>query len=263
MLWNPITGKSVKIPGAPIMSDISVFNVGVGFDPSSNDVKVVAILDPPGLLRPSFGSHNVAIYSLSSGTWRTKKADVKYTWYYMAKPLVSGGALHWLARVRGQNHHSRITPTHIASFHLETETFTFTALPTQGETIFPLLVDESLAIIDVPNNLSISPCHIWVMKHEQEKLYSWTRWYSTYPPLTTAYQKLERLRFLSMYVEIFVSTATKLLIVIQGNEVDSYKLEDDGVKYLGTCFVPYSAEGLLLTPHVESLLLNQGSRFTP
>ena len=217
---------------------------------------MVVIIDPTGLLGPSLRGHIVAIYSLSSGTWRTKNMDVTRGWYYMARPLVSGRALRWLAGVA-----PRVTPSHTASFHLDTETFTFTALPTKGEMIFPLLVDESFAVIDIPNRSNL-PCHIWVMQHEQEP-YSWTRWYSSYMPLT-AYHKLKRLWFQSKCAEIFIERATKRLIVIERNMVNSYKLTNDGVKYLGTCCAPYSAESLLLlTPYVESLLLHQGLRFTP
>ena len=74
----------------------------------------------------------------------------------------------------------------------------------------------------------------------------------------------QKMGFQSKFAEIFIERATKHLIVIECNMVNSYKLTNDDVKYLGTCCVPYYVESLLLLiPRVESVLLRQGLRFTP
>ena len=72
-----------------------------GFDPSSSDyhhevdLKVVAV--PNLFVLRSVA--NLAIYSLQSGSWRTKNmnVDLEYETYLKWTPLLHDGALYWLA----------------------------------------------------------------------------------------------------------------------------------------------------------------------
>ncbi|KAJ8431377.1 hypothetical protein Cgig2_027971 [Carnegiea gigantea] len=190
-LWNPWTRKSLLIPRSPIRHPPIIRSVvGFGFVPfSSNNVNIIKVeaLDTTPRSHYSNKVDNVAIYSLKSRAWRTKSMDVtsSFTWYFLAhKPPVSGGALHWLALRDDYDHDSGPLATHIASFDLMTEEFSFAQLPCfyeggdNGRVLAPIVVGGMLGIFDV------SPSHIciWVMQKNNDDTgikVSWTKWYST------------------------------------------------------------------------------------
>ncbi|XP_052184039.1 F-box protein At3g07870-like isoform X2 [Diospyros lotus] len=100
-LWNPSIRKIVTLPkpGIPFESHRALMLVlGFGFDPKSNDYKVVRIVYFHG----RNGLHKllpmVELYTLSTGTWRGISAVVPP--YVISNFLLQAnvnGAVHWIA----------------------------------------------------------------------------------------------------------------------------------------------------------------------
>ncbi|XP_042477783.1 F-box protein CPR1-like [Macadamia integrifolia] len=103
-LWNPSTKRHRKLPFSPTESldpyeKCDSFNLGLGYDPTSDDYKLVRIAQFSGSRFKSYSNSEVKVYSLSSNSWRNIP--------YMAKPfflinnpgfgVLANSALHWVA----------------------------------------------------------------------------------------------------------------------------------------------------------------------
>jgi hypothetical protein len=82
VLWNPATRESKKLPQFHRPQDETdpVYDFGLGFDPKTNDYKVIRIL--------TFSSQcEVAVYSLRSDSWRVIDSSLNPS-YELHLPLV-------------------------------------------------------------------------------------------------------------------------------------------------------------------------------
>lgn len=247
-LVNPSTKRALDLPRAPIAPLINKFNAAVGFDPLSNDVKVVVI---PATLKASYYKvEAMAIYKLSTRSWMSMSVinnnNSSCSWYLKAhRPLFSGGALHWLAR--DANNEDDHCPTHVAIFNLGTEKFNFIRLPngdkvTEDKARFPLLIGESMGVLDVTSQR----LNIRVMRKHGKHL-SWTKWFRSNIPINTYNQFRSWCDCALLLVENF----GKLLI--KGDSVRSYDFETRRFEQL----TAYNAEKYI-GHHVESLAFHKG-----
>jgi F-box interacting protein len=99
-LWNPCVRKYVKLPYPNVTFEIrdEIFHsIGFGFDPKTNDYKVVRMVslwdDPDCKDRPK-----VEVYTLSTGEWRTVTPVLSplCILHDCPTPAFVNGALHWI-----------------------------------------------------------------------------------------------------------------------------------------------------------------------
>jgi F-box interacting protein len=99
-LWNPCVRKYVKLPYPNVTFEIrdGIFHsIGFGFDPKTNDYKVVRMVslwdDPDCKDRPK-----VEVYTLSTGEWRTVTPVLSplCILHDCPTPAFVNGALHWI-----------------------------------------------------------------------------------------------------------------------------------------------------------------------
>ncbi|KAK9987370.1 hypothetical protein SO802_032321 [Lithocarpus litseifolius] len=104
-LWNPCVRKLLQFPIPRVTFDIYGMHpasFGFGFDPKTNDYKVVRILPifsfplDSGISRPV-----VEVFSLSTGEWRMLSASASLppicAIISSGPPAFANGALHWIA----------------------------------------------------------------------------------------------------------------------------------------------------------------------
>ena len=179
-LWNPCVRKFLQLPHPNVRcathTDADFYaSIGFGFDPTTNDYKVVRLLT----FACTSSRTEVEIYSLSSGEWRMLSSSLAPKWALGPRqPLAFlNGALHWVAfRAINVNkaHHF------VLVFDLGDEVFREILLP---EELPPYTHDGFLcAYVSIYGN-SIALFHddysslrlnIWVMIH-YGVVSSWTK----------------------------------------------------------------------------------------
>ncbi|KAK3025701.1 hypothetical protein RJ639_041706 [Escallonia herrerae] len=182
-------------------------NMGFGFDPHSNEYKVIRIAelheddeDGAGYV---FHSVNVEIYDLSTDSWRGIDAVVPYVWYFPCSQLLFNGAFHWWAY---EEEHG---DEWILYFHISTEVFQqirlpdVCAVPDGNERAF-LVLNESIALL-LFNSSDQTSFDIWLMT-EYGVAESWTK-HSTIGPLV----QVERPVLFSKY-ELLLEKANGQLV---------------------------------------------------
>ncbi|KAE8021691.1 hypothetical protein FH972_007561 [Carpinus fangiana] len=102
VLWNPATRESKKLPQFHRPQDETdpVYDFGLGFDPKTNDYKVIRIL--------TFSSQcEVAVYSLRADSWRVIDSSLNpsYELHSPRYPSYLNGVHHWWAHEKGNMDH--------------------------------------------------------------------------------------------------------------------------------------------------------------
>ena len=130
-LWNPCVRKFLKLPD-PNITDFTLgeftASIGFGFDPKTNDYKVVMVATLLHRLHHSKSRPMVAVYSLSTGKWRMFKDHVVPTCAVRGREPQAfvNGALHWLAWKRTND---RKFHPFVLVLHLGDEVFREISLP--------------------------------------------------------------------------------------------------------------------------------------
>uniref|UniRef100_A0A5B6YYZ6 F-box domain-containing protein n=1 Tax=Davidia involucrata TaxID=16924 RepID=A0A5B6YYZ6_DAVIN len=172
VIWNPSIRKSVTLPkpGFTFVPQGACL-LGFGFDPLSNDYKVVRIVYQPENYNFRVPP-NVELYTLSSGTWRSICADALPYVVYNFFPLSAfvNGAVHWVA--------SSLCSL-IVAFDMGTEVFRELPLPdgvanTDVLKLSITVLGTSLAVIQYEKIWQSDYCWVWVMK-EYGVVKSWTK----------------------------------------------------------------------------------------
>ncbi|KAH7575346.1 hypothetical protein ACOSQ2_005406 [Xanthoceras sorbifolium] len=189
VLWNPSAGFCVSLRVRPFIGNILDPIYGFGFDPRTNDYKVVKIVYGVKSLYPNKSPQIVDIFALSEGKWRNITAPAaplyiineKLSWVYV------NGAIHWIAHYElDQVLYSRKMV--VGLFDMSEEVFKELQMP---EIIMTERIasekTQKLSIGDMNHSLSLlhyytqwenSPsydgCCIWVMK-EYGVVESWTK----------------------------------------------------------------------------------------
>ncbi|XP_059670006.1 F-box/kelch-repeat protein At3g23880-like [Cornus florida] len=167
-LWNPTIQKLMRLPPARLSSLLQGLirqTMGFGFDPVTDDYKVVRIVYPGDRTLPQ-----VDIFSLRTGRWRNiSHLGLQYTISDLAPQACLNGAVHWLAE-----------GWVIVSFHMGNEVFSEIVVPdgsgfgSPGSSSLVAKFQESLSLIHVQTTSSNFNCCIWVMK-EYGISESWTK----------------------------------------------------------------------------------------
>ncbi|KAJ0701619.1 putative F-box domain-containing protein [Helianthus annuus] len=109
-LWNLSIRRRVRVPSPPFISPLkSSMAVGFGFDPITDDYKIVAI---------DFEEHKTFVYSLKNEYW-SEVPSPSYRLLYMSisKPYFFNEILHWVV-VPQDPHPSRFILTFNVSSHV-------------------------------------------------------------------------------------------------------------------------------------------------
>ncbi|GLT49813.1 hypothetical protein SLA2020_233440 [Shorea laevis] len=122
VIWNPSTKKhwTILTPPRPDFTD----SVGLGYDSTLDDYKVVNIMGPPQHIPTT-----IQCLRLRTGTWNTAVNDVKYEGFKVAPEAGKSvnGSIYWIARVWDSDQFPTIF--FMVRFDLETETLKEEKLP--------------------------------------------------------------------------------------------------------------------------------------
>ncbi|KAA8524834.1 hypothetical protein F0562_011257 [Nyssa sinensis] len=172
VIWNPSIRKSVTLPkpGFKFVPHGACL-LGFGFDPLSNDYKVVRIVYQPENYNFKVPP-NVELYTLSSGIWRSISAAAPPYVVFNFFPLSTfiNGAVHWVA--------SSLC-SFIVAFDMGTEAFRELPLPdsvanTDVLKLSITVLGTSLTVIQYEKIWQSDYCWVWVMK-QYGVVESWTK----------------------------------------------------------------------------------------
>ncbi|KAK3015961.1 hypothetical protein RJ639_007074 [Escallonia herrerae] len=159
----------------------STIGAGFGFDPLSNEYKVIRIAElheDDESWGYKFHSVKVEIYNLSTNCWREIDAVVPFVWFFPCSELLFNGHFHWWADDDDHGGESML------SFHITTEVFQqiglpeICAFPDGNERAF-LILNESIALL-LFNSSEQTSFDIWLMT-EYGVAESWTKEFTIGP----------------------------------------------------------------------------------
>lgn len=167
-LWNPSIRRRLALPHHPSLNNISVGStatVGIGFDPITDDYKIVVI--PYSTYNGA--AHKSLVYTINTGTWRAIASPATPFYYVKSRACFINGALHWVVMrypIDKQNGHC-----YIMSFDVSTEVFGSRLLPgpPTGATRDLTIINGSLAMFSSEGH----NCRIWVSR-EYNNYTSWS-----------------------------------------------------------------------------------------
>ncbi|KAL2932211.1 Hydroquinone glucosyltransferase [Bienertia sinuspersici] len=101
-LWNPWTGKHEKVPcpNFQLVHSSNTFhclNHGFGYDPTTDDYKIVSILQQQSRLKGGTIDTEVQVFSLKTKSWKCMQ-HFPYFICYPSSGVLTNGAFHWVAR---------------------------------------------------------------------------------------------------------------------------------------------------------------------
>lgn len=235
ILWNPSIRKYAIIPSSPV-SHLRLIDLGFGYDPVSNDYKVVAIMHSEAQ-----SCRIIDVYQLSTGNWRTIVVDVMSNGWYLFQKVYFNGAMHWLA---GYDDPGGYNISHIVSFDLGTEVISYIELPVEEEDDllerkcrFPLVFSGSLAVFDIS---SIKSC-LWVMEDKGwVKLYAGESPWDAYQLINGEFQVINNLVYSKNQELLFNPGSGLVSYNLESRELRTYIHDADCTTYIGN--------------HVESLV---------
>ncbi|KAK8506396.1 hypothetical protein V6N12_034130 [Hibiscus sabdariffa] len=177
-LWNPSTRRSRMLPTARIMFSprrlsFRVIFYGLGYDPISDDFKLVRLVQFSGRTGELFASE-VKVYSLKTNSWRMIKDS---PFYLKALRGVYGAlannALHWVGSEKPSD-----TRTIIVAFDLGTEEYRAVELPDcLGGKFCVSLYDMRGCLCVIATHWEVGVIDIWIMKEYGVKE-SWIKFIS-------------------------------------------------------------------------------------
>lgn len=147
MLCNPVIGKVHKLPTIEFCGT----TLGLGFDPSNNDYKVVAIARIPSI--------SVHVYTFSTGTWRNinnYSEGIEYGRY--SPSILIEGTIVWVI-----NYYQK--GSRMMSFDVKCEVFDYIALPPDDSTCwrYPVVHRKGVGLLDL-DLLGNHSSSLWVME---------------------------------------------------------------------------------------------------
>uniref|UniRef100_A0A5B6YXE8 F-box domain-containing protein n=1 Tax=Davidia involucrata TaxID=16924 RepID=A0A5B6YXE8_DAVIN len=239
VIWNPSIRKSVFLPkpGFTFVPHGACL-LGFGFDPLSNDYKVVRIVYQPENYNFKVPP-KVELYTLSTGTWRSicAAAPPYVVYNFFSLSAFMNGAVHWVA----SSVHSLIV-----AFDLGAEVFREIMMPDSAAhtDVLKLCVSvlgTSLALVQYEKIWQSDYCWVWVMK-EYGVVESWTKLLTI--DMREGIRQVVGFRKNS---EVLLSARVKGMI--------SYDPKIQQIKYLG---IHGSNRSFYADPYVESLVLLKG-----
>ncbi|XP_050209264.1 F-box/kelch-repeat protein At3g23880-like [Mercurialis annua] len=257
ILWNPTIRKYVIVPVPCISSDqIFMFVLGFGFDPKSNEYKLVRIV-----YRMSNNGRNVDIrprvevYELSKNAWRSSNSLTapKYVISELSLQVFLNGAVHWIG-YNPRQAGSDFRDPGVVLFDLSKEMFEEMMLPDslRGLSVLDLSIlayGKLLSLVEYTRNspsqwMRYGSCSIWVMK-EYGNVESWSKQFTI--DLQAGVGKL-----------LGIKNDEVMLMVESDGELVSYDSKNQSINHIGTKGI---VKSFRLEAYVETLeLLEFNSR---
>ncbi|XP_074306289.1 F-box protein At3g07870-like [Silene latifolia] len=234
-LWNPSIRKAVEIPLPRIVQSGFDTECAFGFDPITNDYKIVASLYFHG---ENYFLKFVEIYTMSKNSWKfleTEKCPSLLDKHHPKTYL--DGLIYWIGIDPIEN-----TPkgkfSHLVSFNVDKEALNYIDLPNceifggTNHERFPIIFNRSIAIMDI----YFEHTNIWARENN-----TWAKKYTI------------NLRLFQKYV--YLKSDGNLLHCGEQGGVNSYNLESKEVNVVAKSykFVP-SFTGC----YMESMMLLNG-----
>ena len=248
-LWNPCVRSYVKLPYPNFTfedGDEFIHSIGFGFDPKTNDYKVVRMVslrDDPDCRkdRPT-----VEVYTLSTGEWRTVTPVLSpiCILHECETPAFVNGALHWIGFRRNEYDDYQLR-YFVLVFNLGDEVFHEISLPELPE----YNPNQDSSELSVVNRNSIALFHencfrgfldIWVMK-EYGVASSWTK----------VFTFTEHNPEVDLPLALGFRRNSELVLEMQSLQLISLDLGNQNMKDLGINTYSYTFVG----SYVESLVL--------
>ncbi|GJU30444.1 F-box/kelch-repeat protein-like protein [Tanacetum coccineum] len=164
-LWNPSIRRKLTVPAYP--SSYKRVSFGFGFDPISNDYKIVAMSYSYYEDTQSF------IYSVKTNSW-SKIVSPATNVYGVAceshDACLLNGTLHWVVRCELND----IKQCSIITFDLSTNVFGFISLPYPSLRFYNLRIIKGCLAVMCMSRDGGNHCSIWVMR-EYNNVASWTK----------------------------------------------------------------------------------------
>ncbi|XP_030963632.1 F-box/kelch-repeat protein At3g23880-like [Quercus lobata] len=247
VIWNPSIRKFITLP-KPCIRVKSVVHEAFGFDPRTNDYKVVRIAFPRRTQSSEMAKIPlVEIYSLNEGSWRITSAGNSFSpgfsFVDRGRPSASlNGAVHFVVR----DWDNKSDPS-VLSFDLGDEVFRMISVPngafSTSDYVHTSVIGGSLSLLchdsytygHAVNNC----CSIWVMK-EYGVVDSWTKQFTV---------NLNGGLLLGLQKNGNMLVETKLPLHC---EISSYDPKSKQVKNLGICGMSYT---FFVDNYMENLVL--------
>ncbi|XP_062152760.1 F-box/kelch-repeat protein At3g06240-like [Alnus glutinosa] len=185
VLWNPSIQKAISLP-KPNLQFHGSFDqsVGFGYEPMTDDYKLVRLVYPRGTNHYPFIAFNdnivsplVEVYTLRTGIWRSVTArGPPYIIKMWSSSVFVNGALHWPANTRRNQNPFRNV---IVWFNMKDEAFGEVGMPESLQGVEYLdvrvfLVDGLLALVPRVSYGNEASQAVWVMK-EYGAVESWSK----------------------------------------------------------------------------------------
>ncbi|KAL5538660.1 hypothetical protein UlMin_045422 [Ulmus minor] len=178
-LWNPFTRRSINLPIPETHAKRNAcskkyhnYNYGFGYDPISDDYKLVRIFGFRKDCKCSDGW--LMIYSLKSNSW-TRVGDFPYSFFDCSDGIIFDNALHWVVYPK----EASIAYQFILAFDLVNEEYRKVPIPhtdNDNGRVF-CLVGTLGSCLSVNYILRWQCTDVWVMKEYGVKE-SWTKLFS-------------------------------------------------------------------------------------
>jgi F-box interacting protein len=240
VLWNPATRESKMVPPFPRQQDLDFLtHIGFGFDPKTNDYKVVRIMNF------LFQHCEVQVYHLSTNSWRVLDSSPNPS-YFIHPPRFSSylnGVYYWWARVHEDGYMGR---QFLFSFDMSNEVFQEVLPPPfEGHNC----IDQDIAVINETVTL-ILPCNFDI------ELNVWTEiWVLNECGVETTWTKILTIRQIPVFLDLLQLREDGLVVLIDADQC--LVLYDPRTQEARNLQI-YEARSAQLVSYTESLVLLNG-----
>ncbi|KAL7593413.1 hypothetical protein Lser_V15G35176 [Lactuca serriola] len=148
-LWNPSIRRKVRVAECPRSSELALGGIGFGFDPISDDYKIVWI---------SYEKDTSFVYAVKTGTWCEIASPKPEFTYVRREAFLFKGVLHW------EVNHFDLDFSCILTFDLSTHVFgmiPFPGLAPDWLTTRLTTIQDSLALICYRMSIDDSWILVW------------------------------------------------------------------------------------------------------
>ncbi|KNA13791.1 hypothetical protein SOVF_113610 [Spinacia oleracea] len=251
ILWNPSINSSINVPNPMFeaMREATYLELGLGYDASKKDYKVVVMVYPKAEIKYYFGERYratgpgfVQVYTLSTNSWTSNNNVSPPPYWSVGGQVFVNGAIHWInfGPKLEDDLWYKDKDMYIVSFDVENEVFKYFELPKGLKTDdepkekFPTMLGGSLAVYCSHYQ---SRNDIWVMG-EYGVSNSWSKRYT----FSLQFDKL-----------LHFKSNGELLFAVDGKGIKSYDVKKERVRDLAKTYARSS--NYTVFTYVESLVL--------